>query len=136
MAIAQTSHRSTSLPLEVLPYKLAVCRLAPASEQPAWVHASAGFLTISRTATELSITAEEQVIPADTDCERGYRALRVKGSLPLDLIGVLASLAGPLAEAGISIFAISTYDTDYVLVKGVDLDTARRVLERAGHRFQ
>ena len=58
----------------------------------------------------------------------------MRGPLPLDLIGILASIAEPLAEAGLSIFAISTYDTDYVLVKGRDLDTAVRALKRAGHQ--
>ena len=120
MATAQTPRPKPSLPLELLPQSFAVCRLAPDADPPKWANASASFLTISRTAEELSITAEQRVIPAEVPCERGYRALRVKGPLPLDLIGILASLAGPLADAGISIYAISTYDTDYVLVKGAD----------------
>lgn len=136
LADAQTVHPRPALPLELLPQSLAVCRLAPNADLPSWANASASFLTISRTAEELSITAEQRVIPAEVPCERGYRGLRVRGPLPLDLIGILASLAGPLADAGISIFAISTYDTDYVLVKGADLEAARRALERAGHHFQ
>ena len=70
----------------------------------------------------------------EIQCERDYRALRVRGPLPLNLIGVLAAIAEPLAQAGISIFAISTFDTDYVLVKARDLEGAVAVLERAGHR--
>jgi hypothetical protein len=73
-------------------------------------------------------------VPSDIRCEREYRALRVNGPLPLNLIGILASIAEPLAEAGLSIFAISTFDTDYVLVKGGDLEAAVAALEHAGHR--
>jgi hypothetical protein len=74
-------------------------------------------------------------VPAGVPCERDYRAVRVRGPLPLDLIGIVAAIADPLAEAGLSIFAISTYDTDYVLVKARDLEEAVRVLRRAGHRI-
>ena len=100
---------------------------------PPWVAAADRFATISRTRDELSITAVQSAVPADVRCERDYRALRVRGPLPLNLIGVLASVAGPLADARISIFAISTFDTDYVLVKGTDLDKAVATLTRAGH---
>jgi hypothetical protein len=122
------------LPLELLPDTLAVCRLEAGAPLPPWAGGSGAFLSVSRTAEELSITAPERIVPAGVKCERGYRALRVRGPLPLDLIGILASIADPLAEAGISIFAISTYDTDYVLVKSGDLPAAREALERAGHR--
>lgn len=73
-------------------------------------------------------------MPPDVRCESGYRALRVRGPLPLNLIGILAAIADPQAEAGLSIFAISTFDTDYVLVKARDLDVAVTTLERAGHQ--
>lgn len=135
VAMAQTPRARPALPLEVLPEFLAVCRLARDAEVPDWAQGSTAFLTITRTPAELSITAEQERIPAEVACERDYRALRVRGPLPLNLIGILASIAEPLAEAGISIFAISTYDTDYVLVKDTDLGAARRALERAGHRF-
>jgi hypothetical protein len=74
-------------------------------------------------------------VPAGVPCERDYRAVRVRGPLPLDLIGIVAAIADPLAEAGLSIFAISTYDTDYVLVKARELEEALRVLRLAGHRI-
>ena len=124
------------LPLELLPDTLAVCRLEPTAPLPAWAQQPSGFLTVSRTAEELSITAVQQVVPADVACVRDYRALRVRGPLPLDLIGILAAIADPLADAGLSIFAISTYDTDYVLVKARDLETALGVLKRAGHQVE
>jgi hypothetical protein len=136
MAYAQDSPapRRPSLPLELQPDTLAICRLAADAGLPAWALAPGGFVTISRTADELSLTVPEARAPADVRCERGYRAFRVRGPLPLDLIGILAAIADPLAEAGLSIFAISTFDTDYVLVKAGDLEAAVAALERAGHR--
>jgi hypothetical protein len=124
------------LPLELLPGTLAICRLEAAAPLPAWAAGSSTFLTVSRTAEELSVTTVQAAVPAGVPCERDYRALRVRGPLPLDLVGILAAIADPLAEAGLSIFAISTYDTDYVLVKERDLNTAVRALERAGHRVR
>ncbi|HEU5042008.1 MAG TPA: ACT domain-containing protein [Gemmatimonadales bacterium] len=115
---------------------LAICRLPPAAPLPAWATRAQRFLTVSRTREELSITLDAEVVPPEVACARGYRALRVRGPLDFDLVGVLASLAGPLAQAGISIFNISTYDTDYVLVKTGDLARAVAALERAGHRVQ
>lgn len=136
MADAQrpAAARRPHLPLELIADTLAVCRLAPGADIPGWASRSGRFSTISRTAEELSITAVEAAVPPGLRCERSYRALRVRGPLPLDLVGVLASIAGPLADAGLSIFAISTYDTDYVLVKARDLEAAVAALERAGHR--
>jgi hypothetical protein len=124
------------LPLELLADTLAICRLDAGAPLPEWVERSSGFLTISRTAEELSITALQRAVPADLPREGDYRAIRVRGPLPLNLIGILAAIADPLAEAGLGIFAISTYDTDYVLVKARDLDTAVGALERAGHQIR
>ena len=123
------------LPLELLADTLAVCRLDAGAPVPAWAEQSKRFLTVSRTAEELSITAEQRAVPADVFCERDYRALRVRGPLPLNLVGILAAIADPLAKAGLSIFAISTYETDYVLVKARDLDAALAALARAGHQI-
>ncbi len=122
------------LPLELLPDTLAVCRLPADATTPSWAATGSPFLTVSRTAEELSITTVESAVPAHVRCERGYRALRVRGNLPLDLIGILAAIADPLADAGLSIFAISTFETDYVLVKARDLDKAVAALARAGHQ--
>lgn len=131
MAHAQTP--SNRLPLVVLPHPLAVCRLAADAAVPPWAGGPSPFLTVSRTAEELSITAVQSSVPADIQCERDYRAIKVRGPLPLNLVGILASIANPLAGAGLSIFAISTYDTDYVLVKAAVLDSAVAVLSQAGH---
>jgi len=124
------------LPLELLADTLAICRLDARAPVPSWTERSSGFLTVSRTAEELSITSVQRAVPADVPCERDYHALRVRGPLPLNLVGVLAAIADPLAEAGLSIFAISTYDTDYVLVKAHDLEAALGTLERAGHQIR
>ena len=123
------------LPLELLPDTLAICRLDPGAPVPSWTAGPSPFLTLSRTADELSITILQSTVPAGVACERDYRAVRVRGPLPLDLVGILAAIADPLAAAGLSIFAISTYDTDYVLVKARELDVALQVLRQAGHRI-
>jgi hypothetical protein len=120
------------LRLATLTDPLAVCRLAADDPFPAWLPAS-GFVSITRTADELSVVCAQDAVPAGVRCEPGWRALAVAGPLDFGLTGILASLTAPLAEAGISIFAISTFDTDYVLVKAERLDDAAEVLRRAGH---
>ena len=123
------------LPLELLPHTLAICRLEPGAPVPSWAVEPSPFLTLSRTAEELSITTLQSAVPTGVPCERDYRAVRVRGPLPLNLIGIVAAIADPLAAAGLSIFAISTFDTDYVLVKARELETALQVLRQAGHRI-
>ena len=123
-----------SLPLRILAAPLALCRLSANDSIPEWTALARTFLSISRTPTELSIVADESVVPADVNAQRGFRALRVEGPLPLDLIGIFAALASPLADAGIPIFPIATYDTDYVLVSQSNLERAVQALEAAGHR--
>ena len=127
---ARPGHR---LPLEVLPDTLAICRLPSDAAIPPWASVSVPFLTISRTSEELSITTLQSAVPPGVRCERDYRALRVQGTLPPDLVGILVSIAEPLARAGLSIFAISTYDTDYVLVRARDFSAALEALRGAGH---
>ena len=123
------------LPLEVLPDTLAICRLAPGEALPPWTSSSGAFLTVSRTVEELSIVAVQSAVPAGVRCERDYRAIRVRGTLPPDLVGILLSILDPLAAAGLGIFAISTYDTDYVLIKAPDLAAAMDALRAAGHEI-
>lgn len=123
------------LTITVHPELYAICRLEPNAEVPAWVVAKS-FFTLSRTKTELSLVCEEKGVPAQTHAERSRRLLQVEGTLAFTLTGVLAAITVPLAEAAISIFAVSTYDTDYVLVSDSDLENAIAVLERAGHAIQ
>ena len=133
MSSAQAQATGHRLPLEVLPDTLAICRLPAEAALPPWAAGLSPFITISRTAEELSITTRQADVPAGVRCERDYRALRVRGTLPPDLVGILLSIAQPLAAAGLSIFAISTYDTDYVLMKARDLPAALEALRAAGH---
>src|SRR5262245_37362576 len=89
----------------------AICRLAPKAAIPAWV-LSAAFYSITRTADELSIVCPQALVPDDVQCECGWRCFRVAGSIDFAMIGVVATLVNPLAEAGISVFVVSTFDTD------------------------
>ncbi|HEX6533556.1 MAG TPA: ACT domain-containing protein [Gemmatimonadaceae bacterium] len=112
---------------------VALCRLSPSEPVPAWTAEAREFLTVSRTPTELSIVADESVVPPAADAQRGYRVLRVEGPLPLELVGVFAAMAGPLAAMNVPIFPIATYDTDYLLVHDAMLERAIAALTSAGH---
>ena len=121
-----------SLALETGRY--GVARLAPDAPVPDW--ASRGRLvSVTRTPRELSIVCDEGRIPEEVLCERGFRALFIEGPLPFSLTGILAGVVSPLAAARISVFAFSTYDTDYVLVKEEALDAAVAAIRGAGHSF-
>jgi hypothetical protein len=117
------------LTLLVLDGTFAICKLGSDAPVPPW--ATAGqFLSITRTADELSIVCRQDSVPEGIPCERGWRCLRVAGTIPFSVVGLLASVVLPLAEAGISVFAISTFDTDYLLVKEKDLAASREALRR------
>ena len=120
------------LELSILPQSFAVCRLNAGDAIPDWLE-EVDFWSITRTSEELSIVLPETRVPASWKSEKGWRCLKVLGPLDFSLTGILASLASPLAQAGISIFAISTYDSDYVLVRDHDLEEAKKVLTDAGH---
>jgi hypothetical protein len=110
----------------------AVCRLDSDASLPLWV-TSGDFFSITRTTDELSIVCYQDIVPDSIPCERNWRCLRIAGTIPFSIVGVLASLTAPLAEVGISVFAISTFDTDYLLVKENDLVAALDTLRRQGH---
>jgi hypothetical protein len=118
--------------LSVLPETLAVCRLGPDAEVPDWA-TKGRFVSITRTRTELSVVADEASVPSGVRAERGWRALKIGGPIPFSAVGILADIAAPLAQAGISLFAVSTFDTDYILVKADRLEAARAALSDAGH---
>jgi hypothetical protein len=117
--------------LSILETPLAVCQIPPDSPTPGWIF-GLPFFSITHTSSELSLVAPEASIPPDWKAERGWKGLKVEGPLDFGLTGILASLAVPLAEAGISIFAISTYDTDILLVKADQLEKAVLTLKSAG----
>jgi hypothetical protein len=124
---------SHQLRLQLLAGRSAVCRLEPDSPLPDWA-VGAGLSSITRTDDELSVVCAEENVPADVRAERGCRCLKVAGPFAFSEIGVLASLTEPLARAGVSLFAISTFDTDYLLVKQENLEKARAALSAAGHQ--
>jgi hypothetical protein len=120
--------------LQLLPDRLAICRLDAVDESP--LRASSGIFSVTRTADELSVVCPEQdAPPAASDVSEGWRALKVHGPLDHSEVGVLASIAAPLAEAGVSLFPLATYDTDYVLVREPDVERATGALEAAGHHI-
>jgi hypothetical protein len=121
--------------LQVLEDILAVCRLGPAAAIPPTA-TTGGFYSITRTADELSLVCRQDAVPPGVRCEPGWRGVRVAGTIPFTAIGVLAGLTAPLADAGISVFALSTFDTDYLLVKEQDLGAAVEVWRRQGHTVQ
>jgi len=124
----------------VLPERLAVCRAAPAAEvKPSWLEGE--FSAIVRTGDELSIVCSDALVAkmlvatvaSEFKIERGWVALKLEGPVPFSMTGVLASFVRPLAEARIPIFAVSTFDTDYVLVKHENVEQAIAALDAAGH---
>jgi hypothetical protein len=118
--------------LVALEGEMVVARLAADDPIPAW--ATRGSISsITRTAEELSVVCAAADVPPGVQAERGWRCLRVAGPLDFSLTGVLASILGPLATAGVSIVAISTYDTDYVLVREQSFAPAVECLRAAGH---
>jgi hypothetical protein len=125
---------NASLRLSVLEERLAVCRLDLPAEIPEWA-TSAPFFSVTRTPDELSIVCPEEHVPPGVTCERGWRALRFDGPFEFGLVGVLASVAAPLAESEVSILTIATYDTDYVLVQQSQLNLAARTLRERGHEI-
>jgi hypothetical protein len=122
------------LSLVALTGEFAICRVGSDAPIPGW--ATAGrFFSITRTPDELSIVCDQARVPDGLQCERDWRCLRVADSMPFSVVGVLASLCVPLAAAGIGIFAVSTFDTDYLFVKTVDFEKAVDALRAAGHHI-
>lgn len=121
--------------LTVLPGTYGIARFAPDAIIPVDYTRSC-FYTVSRTNQELSLVCEEKHLGAGLQAERGRRLMRVDSTLAFSLTGIVAALAVPLAEAAVSIFSVSTYDTDYLLIRDEDLERATAALERAGHKVQ
>jgi uncharacterized protein len=117
-----------------IPGQFAICRLAADAEVPTW-GTSGGFFSVSRTADELSIVCAADAVPHEVKSEAGWACLKLEGPFPFTVTGVLSAFLVPLAEARISIFAISTFDTDYVLVKEEAVEAAIVGLQAAGHQL-
>jgi hypothetical protein len=117
--------------LRVIPGELAIWRLPP--DVPTPVIDDSEFVSVTRTPEELSIVSSAGSVPPDVPCETGWSRIAVEGPLSFDQIGVIADLTAPLAREGISVFVISTFDTDHLLVKSDRLEDAATVLRKAGH---
>jgi hypothetical protein len=121
------------LKFRVLGELLAVCRLAANADLPDSLQAKE-LWSVTRTPDELSIVCSAESVPQGVIVERDWIALKLEGPLPFSMTGILASFLQPLAEANIPIFAVSTFDTDYVLIKQNDLERAQAALSVAGHQ--
>lgn len=124
-----------TLRISLLEGHMSVCRLDGASEVPEWA-LEGGFFSVTRTGEELSAVCPDGVVPEGVRREGGWRALRLAGPFEFSEVGVLLSVAAPLAEAGVGIFAVSTFDTDYVLVKEEQLRSAVAALRGRGHEVE
>ena len=111
------------LTMKLLKEKYGVCRLDKAELIPQWTTVS-DFFSVTKTSDELSIICNENNIPSGIKCEKNWRVLKIEGPLDFSLIGILAAITAILAQKSISIFAVSTYDTDYILVKDKNIDNA------------
>ncbi|SEJ61126.1 hypothetical protein SAMN04488058_1125 [Deinococcus reticulitermitis] len=120
------------LTLHVLPGEYAVCRLDPQEAPPAWAWAGP-LSSVTRTLAELSVVCAAQNVPPEVEAQRGWAALELQGPFAFTLTGILASVLVPLQGAGIGIFALSTFDTDYVLVPESQVRKAAEALRAAGH---
>jgi hypothetical protein len=122
-----------SYTLTLLPKPLAVCRLPADAPLPPWARAGE-FLSVTRTAEELSIIRAQDGVPPEVPGVRGWRGLKIEGPFALETtVGVLAALSAVLAEAGVSLLVVGTYDTDYLLLPEARLAEALAALRRAGH---
>ncbi len=131
--VEPTSLNIRLLELSLLPGCFAVCRLEPDASIPSWA-LQGEFFSATRTPEELSIVCKEALVPAGAHHQGGWRLLKVHGRFGFSEVAVLASLAGPLAETGISLLTVSTFDTDYLLVPSDNVEGAIAALVKAGHR--
>jgi len=124
-----------SLTLHLVTGEFAVCRLPATDPVPAWA-GSTVFSSVTRTADELSILCPAAQVPAGLKAERAWRLLKFQGPFEFGAVGILNSVTGPLAQAGISLLAVATFDTDYLLVPAARVDDAVRTLQAAGHTMR
>jgi uncharacterized protein len=123
-----------SFTFRVLPERLAIARLPQDAPFPAWAQGS--FVHLARTPDEVSIVCAQSHVPADVRHERDRVALGIVGVVEMTTVGVLAALCGALARAQVSVFVISTYDTDWLVVRAEQFEAARAALVAAGHALE
>lgn len=129
--MAEPARATTGLKLKIIPGAFAICRLPADTTLPSWFSHD-GFASVSWSADELSITCLESRVPDAVQCERGWRCLMLQGPFAFELTGILLQVLQPLAAANIGIFAVSTFDTDYVLVKDHAFEAAKAALVESG----
>ena len=121
------------LTLKILPDRMAVCRFEPSAPLPGWID-QPGFYSITRTAEELSVVCNEEHVSPGTQSEAGWRCFQLLGPFTFSEIGIISSLTQPLSESGVCVFVISTFDTDYLMVKDKDLAKTIDSLTVQGHQ--
>jgi hypothetical protein len=126
---------SPKLAFIILRETFAICRLDKDAPIPNWAF-QGGLLSITRTKDELSIVCPQINVPKGIVCNQGWSCLKVKGPLDLSSTGIISSIAATLEKEGMSLFSISTYDTDYFMVKEKDLEGAIFALTEAGRRIE
>jgi hypothetical protein len=129
---AETFIMAHILKLRTIPGQFAICKLQPGESIPFWA-ISGKIWSVTQTETELSIICLQENLPRDVKAEENWRILEVIGPFPFEMVGVLSSLATPLAEKGVSILTLSTFETDLILVKEESFEIACQTLTKAGH---
>lgn len=119
------------LQFEVLPKRFAMCQLDMAMPLPNWLLRSS-FYTVSKTADELSVVCEEDLVQGEIRKSVGWKLLKINAELDLSLTGITAQFSTALAKAGVNLSVIATYNTDYILVEEAKLTTAIEALRGAG----
>jgi len=122
------------LTLKILPDRMAVCRFEPSAPLPGWID-QPGFYSITRTTEELSVVCSEGRVPPGTKSEAGWRCFQLIGPLGFSEVGIISALTQPLSENGVGVFALSTFDTDYLMVKEKDLAKTIDALAVQGHQI-
>ena len=122
------------LDLTVLDETYAIVRLSSQSDIPNWAYGGS-FISITKTDDELSVLCNMKSVPQNQVAELDWQIIKVVGPLDFSLTGILAGITQPLAGHGISVFAVSPYDTDYILVKNEQLEKAIEILKNEGYQF-
>ena len=133
MAGCDREMSGTKLTLLVLAGRYGICRLGPAEPVPAW-GLQGEFFSVTRTTDELSIVCAEAQIPATVLCESGWRLFKIDAVMDFSLVGIVAGISAAIAGANVGIFVLSTYNTDYILVRQPDFSAAAAALRTAGYK--
>ena len=123
-----------TLELRTISGRFGICKLQPGDSIPPWA-ISGKLWSVTRTDAGISVVCSQENIPRGVEAERNWRVLEVVGPLSFEMVGVLLSLATPLAEAGVSIYSVSTFETDLILIREESFETACRALTKAGHKI-